>query len=805
MSSHVLLILTLVALLLPLSSPPLQARQASWAGQAAPSIRSSLDSTAALEQKGKIRINEVMPKPEAGGVEWVELYNPRTCYVYLPLVMRNAGSSSVSQQPSAVSAALVGSLDISGWQITDEDGNAYTVPEALPEVPRDAYVLITFDGLGPAADDYDFGDGVAVLHSAPGIVNIFEDEADQVALYSGGSHSPDTIISFVAWGAPPGDDGANAVEAGIWVDEGYVGTALAPGGPGLEDGGSLGLRFIDASGMPHGWAIYSPGETTPGLTNAVPRSLFYNPPDGAAVCDHQITFGWAGRDAASYHLQVDEDPAFASPEISVQTTETLYQLPAPLPEGTFYFRVRSQDADGRQSDYSAPSQVTFIDCSEQAASSPTNVQIRLGVTPLLQHKDTKMLNLDDDPETGPGRWDSSHEDDGDWIVGNGTPVRATALDDWYCTRASMAMIVAYHGGDLSQDRISFYEYGGGIPWGDLGDGKGMWPNQYSTWGEGKNAFDWVMNGAQVTSSRGKPSFDQVKGWIDQNRPLLVVENNDRHSVVVDGYLDWPLLKLAYRVDPATATGDWMLWSSWNVSEYHVAPSGVTPRSDEPTISLDSDDDGIMDWDETTRWWESHNNLDPAKADTDADGVRDKQDMREYLFDDAGQPRSGFGQLWRADADGDGLYKEVDPDNDGGGSLDGCEDTNRNGCYEPWLGETSNFDPAQERQCPYYVQSMRGRPNCVRTWTHGYVLTESGMPEVGVQMRVGNDQGWQGDAWTNANGYYEATLAWQPTAGKWYIQVFKDSQVSSEQIWWQTTASCADPYSLQEVEVVWRHR
>jgi len=46
-------------------------------------------------------------------------------------------------------------------------------------------------------------------------------------------------------------------------------------------------------------------------------------------------------------------------------------------------------------------------------------------------------------------------------------------------------------------------------------------------------------------------------------------------------------------------------------------------------------------------------------------------------------------------DNDGLRKEVDPDNDGGGSPDGCEDKTHDGIYDPSLGETSNFDPLQE--------------------------------------------------------------------------------------------------------------
>ena len=679
-------------------------------------LHNSMPAPAPL-QDGHIRINEVMYYPDTGAYEWVELWN--------------GGSTTV---------------DIRGYRLTDEDDNWYRVPPALPSVPAGAFVVVIFDGLGSGDDDYDFGDNLATLHSEPGMVGIFEDGGDQCSLYRP-SHSiylplivrnhssvasahtvsatpqpavratsgVSSMVAFLAWGAPPDGDEANAALAGLWPEEVYVGTAPSPGGPGLQPGGSLGLRSAESTGIPNDWSIYYPEETTQGAANAVPGPIFYNPPDGISVCDHQITFGWSGENAAGYHFEVDDDPAFGSPMLSMDTAETIYQPPNPFPDGTFYFRVKAVDAGGSESAYSPTDEVNFIDCSGGGtAAAPTALEVLLSVTPKLQHKDTRMLNLGGDPETGQGRWDSAHEDDGDWTVGNGTPVRVTELDNWYCTRASMSMIVAYHGGSLSQDRISYEEYGGGGPWLDLGHGQGMWPNEYSTWGRGKNVFDWAMNGAAVTSSRGKPTFDQVKGWVDEDRPLLIVENNDQHSVVLDGYQDWPLLKLAHRVDPSTSTGGWVLWATWNVSEYHVAPSGVTPRSDEDLDSDgiadtidDTDGDGVCDFDERIRFAESHNDLNPGNPDTDSDGVPDKADLCEYLFDDAGQPISR-----NPDTDFDGLFKELDPDNDNGGSKDGCEDTNRNGKYEPGLGETSNFDPLQEKQCENNPPNTPSNPSPV---------------------------------------------------------------------------------------------
>jgi hypothetical protein len=107
--------------------------------------------------------------------------------------------------------------------------------------------------------------------------------------------------------------------------------------------------------------------------------------------------------------------------------------------------------------------------------------------------------------------------------------------------------------------------------------------------------------------------------------------------------------------------------------------------------------------------------------------------------------------------------------------------------------------------PYNYQKAGARPDCVRTWVHGFVLGANGLPEAGVQMRIGNADGWRGDVWTDANGYYEATFHWEPKAGRWLIRVFKGGQARSAPFWWDTSDGCTGPYSLQEVEIIWRHQ
>lgn len=648
-----------------------------------------------------IQLSEVMVNPASGGQEWVEL--------------QNYGASPRS---------------LRGHSLRDEDGNIYRFPHGLSDVPPGARVVVIFDGQGGAADDLNFGDGRATLHSPPGMTGILEDNGDQVALYRTGSEMylsvtldgyagggpaiprPNTgnplpfVRSFVAWGVNPGSDANAAVFAGAWPPEAWVDTQPEPGPEHLQQGGTIGRRPGYLTKSPSDWAVYRPGEGSQGDRNAPAAPFVRNPTDGIATCDRRVTFGWEALQAiTSYQLQIDDDSAFGSPLVDVSPTASIYKPGTDLPLSALFFRVRARGGANGDSAWSPTHSVTILDCTALLADRSPRTSSLLPVTPKLQHKDTHTLNLDGDPEYGQSRWDSSHETDGDWTIGNGTPVRVSPLDNMYCTRAAISMIVAYFGGNLSMDYISYFYYGGGEPEGDLGHGKGMWPNGNLAAGTGKKAFDWAMNGNAVTSSRGKPTFAQIKTWIDGNRPLLVVENNDTHSVVLNGYNTEG--ELVYRTDPWTATGSWVSLASWNISEYHVPPNLAPPliaRSDPDAngnhisdLIDDSDGDGVPDFDEQQRFKGNLRNLNPLNPDSDGDGITDKADMRAHVFDNDGN----YGRV-RADWDGDRDRKETDPDNDNywdTGSSDGCEDINRNGIFNG-PNETSNFDPAQsnERKC-----------------------------------------------------------------------------------------------------------
>jgi hypothetical protein len=107
--------------------------------------------------------------------------------------------------------------------------------------------------------------------------------------------------------------------------------------------------------------------------------------------------------------------------------------------------------------------------------------------------------------------------------------------------------------------------------------------------------------------------------------------------------------------------------------------------------------------------------------------------------------------------------------------------------------------------PYTYIYSAGRPDCTVTGIEGYVVGANGLAEAQTQVRIGNDQGWTVDIKTDADGYYIWHFSQEPVVGKWFVRVFKNGLPSSEKFWWETSAGCTGPYSLQWVRIDWRHR
>jgi len=396
---------------------------------------------------------------------------------------------------------------------------------------------------------------------------------------------------------------------------------------------------------------------------------YCTPENETAMADHVVTFGWCSiKDSKKYFLQVSNEPDLKSSTIETYTVEAQSTVKDRLPDGKYYWRVKAFKSNNESVWlWSGTASFTIFTPKVQAIGTAKD----LGIVPKQQRKDTKMLCLESCGLSGNHSWDSPHQ------------TRGCEHDNMYCARAGISMMNSYYGGNLSQDRISYYvlgeENGSSIPEVHLGHGRGLYDPEI------KDALSWALGGVGITNLTDKPSFDEIREWIDNNRPILrayVGPGGSGHTTVIDGYDT--VNQLVHVIDPWDGTERSIEYSSLGIFAVWVPPaSGVNARSDELQVGLDSDADGIVDFDEMSR---VHTN--PNTADSDGDGVKDKEEVRCYTFLSDGS--FDLSDQRKPDPDNDTLRAELDSDSDNGGAPDGLEDLNGNGKVD--TGET---DPLVE--------------------------------------------------------------------------------------------------------------
>lgn len=419
---------------------------------------------------------------------------------------------------------------------------------------------------------------------------------------------------------------------------------------------------------PDDWTHYQTGEVTKGGENPVPGISWFYPAAGAAIDGATFSVNWAPVEKATgYRFQMSKNSGFSPLLVDKVLVDAAYRPSKEIPPktvaaGTYYWRVKVL-LPGGESPWSDGVQIISESLTLMTGSGgPLGYADKtLGIAWKLQHKDTKMLCLDDCPfaVTGDdGAWDQPHDKIG--IHGR-----------MYCVRASIAMAASYYGGKLSQDRITYEIFrgkgpeGSGPPEGDLGHNVGVDgpPDPTAT-----NTFAWALGiaPADILEQAGKPTFNQIKAWIDANRPILAAIPG--HMRVIDGYRELSATRqYIHLLDPAV-DANLVSYATDNIFYVWVGPAGPggapNVRSDEDTLKSDLDLDNILDFDEINRF-----KTDPMGDDSDLDWVKDKQEIQDYIFE------WGSGPYMRQDPDTnkrDGR-KELDPDNDGGGLIDGCEE------------------------------------------------------------------------------------------------------------------------------------
>jgi hypothetical protein len=575
-------------------------------------------------------ITEIMPSPKAGGTPWIELHNP------LEQNVKAAGIEIVIRDNSGKSSAPY----------------RYRIPAQFKPVPPGGYITLPLDGK---------------THTPPGFQQALNPGKGEVALYGKTSTGKDRLLSFVSWGAPGSKESLTPQRQRIWRAKWFVATApntgaYQPGTP-LEKGYSIGRYPGSQTAAPRDWEIYAPHETTPGKPNTVPAPKMFSLIDGMTVQPGNFAVNWLeNKNVLHYRFQLADNPGFAT-LIADRTSRTPgYKHERPLPEGVYYYRVKYTDRLHRDSSWSRAREINI------EKSFITGINILSSLKHKYQRKDTHLLCLDG---CDPGHWDRPGP--------QGTTGEHGREN---CVRASISMLVSYYAPKkfLSQDRIAYFtevEYYGNSDEGPEGDLAHQVP---MTFGDPETAaLQWALNSTNVTfierrNNRPLASYDQFRQWLDNGQPIITYINID-HIGIVNGYGRGRDDGAGYLhiLDPL-AGERWMKYEDWNgiiePRALWVGPKEAPKaRQDERSIWLDPDGDGIMIFDEQKRF-----HTGPFAKDTDRDGLNDKEDIRQYVFNK--EPRKRI-----ADIDRDGLRKEKDPDNDNDTFTDGCETAR----------QTDNFD------------------------------------------------------------------------------------------------------------------
>ena len=624
---------------------------------------------------GVILLNEISPWP-SDDVVWVELINPNER-----------------------------ALPLDGYTVEFLSGFSYMFPEGSGEIDPGSVHLLRITGPNPLDQA---GDGCILT----------------------GSDGP---VDVVTWGSPPYISSETGLSPGVPLVR-FTGVLADNEGPIQPDGvcirvpGTWPPYFENWQGS-HNWAYRGNDSASPGEPNPYPLPAIICPSDGARIGSEfeLIVMDFKHEDRITF--QVASDTGFQDVVIEDTIDGNSLQIDD-IESGTYYWRVRAENSETWTGyaeftrvgydieDILAPgSKSNFAsDLSKGGQTGPQTsthdetLSSRVIPCPhFMQNKDTNLVCLDGCEMNGNCAWCSGHSS----LLAPGGSRYDCPHGRFNCGRAVLAMVAASGGCTLSQDRISYYMFEESGPGnmhtnkaGYLNDPRGDMKHMGTYTGETPHLLNWIYNytgGFMSTNSAyaiiyspdifddGDTSdMDSIKEYIDNGRP--VIRNSKDHSTLITGYavvreIDGVIVNWIQVQNPASNRPNlWFTLESTKdkYSRFIFPPKTGSPmRNDELEIDIDTDGDGLFDFDELYRFGTL-----PGDEDTDGDGVKDMQDVVGYVFE-----RDGSWLPVDPDIDSDGARKESDPDNDrpmNDGITDGCEDANHDGFWTPGGRESSCF-------------------------------------------------------------------------------------------------------------------
>ncbi len=177
-----------------------------------------------------------------------------------------------------------------------------------------------------------------------------------------GSATNDNTPTF-AWNAVPGltayriQVSTRADFASTVINSTRSSTSLTPG-TALADG--LYYWRVQARGADGIWGLWSEVRAVTVDTVKPPKPTLLAPAAGSVLNTSQPELDWSDvTDAAYYELQIDNSSTFGSPEVFTTITASTYTATTPLPNGKYYWRVRTYDPAGNRSGWTSARSFTL--------------------------------------------------------------------------------------------------------------------------------------------------------------------------------------------------------------------------------------------------------------------------------------------------------------------------------------------------------------------------------------------------------------------------------------------------------------
>ena len=501
-----------------------------------------------------------------------------------------------------------------------------------------------------------------------------------------------SVVSYVAWGEP-GAHAADAFNAGVWNDL----WAFFPAEKQVQSYNADYTKDVffrlkpNKSGVKRDdWFSFTSNDNPDEFVSVpLPIKTSANKPVIKQIPgDNKVLFSWLPVQGVDSYRVVVRD----------RNNNDIYNLSTPntslsleLTEGLYSWTVVGEDEFWTSRMYNGALEMNMENIDIQKANINTSIFKQLKIHKIKGRRDTKMLDLGYLDESLNYSWDRPNLD--------------AEKIEWHenvrCWAIAIEVLNHFYGGNLTQDEIVYYGHymeqepllspflptGANPIYTDSVTGEPIFIDSVTgkPTSELIKTLKWALNGDDTPLNYvvGEPSYDIVKNAIDKEKLVYVIVPH--HAMVIYGYVGDASNYVFYY---AFVDNNGEIANSLNydkqiegyfipdVERNHVRMSDVR-------VHMDSDGDGITNFEEETRF-----GTDTLLVDSDNDGIEDKREIYDYIYSSVNVFCAAFCDTnvykipaidrrlkkihLRYDKNKNKIPAELDPDDDGDGIEDGLK-------------------------------------------------------------------------------------------------------------------------------------